>query len=180
MRMLFEMDKKDYGACTRTFVRNSARSIIIRDGQAAMVHSLKYDYYKFPGGGIENGEDPVAAMIRETREEAGLVVIPETVQPYGYVHRIQKSDRDDTECFIQDNYYYLCEAEKDPVSQELDAYEAKESYRLEYMDAATAIRKNRQVQDSPYNRMMFEREARVLELLQAEGLLDQDRETQEE
>ena len=111
------------------------------------------------------------AMIRETREEAGLVVIPETVREYGYVHRIQKSDWDADECFVQDNYYYLGEAENEPVSQELDDYEAKESYRLEYIDPATAIRKNRALKDSPYNRLMFEREALVLEMLQSEGLL---------
>ena len=58
MRLLFEMDKKDYARCTRRFVRDSARSIIIRDGRIAMIHSLKYDYYKFPGGGIEAGEAP--------------------------------------------------------------------------------------------------------------------------
>ena len=171
MRRLFEMDKKDYSECTRTLVRNSARSILIRDGKVAMVHSLKHDYYKFPGGGIEKGESPVDAMIRETREEAGLVVIPETVREYGYVHRIQKSDWDADECFVQDNYYYLGEAENEPVSQELDDYEAKESYRLEYIDPATAIRKNRALKDSPYNRLMFEREALVLEMLQSEGLL---------
>ena len=171
MRLLFEMDKKDYSECTRTLVRNSARSILIRDGKVAMVHSLKYDYYKFPGGGIEKGESPADAMIRETREEAGLVVIPETVREYGYVHRIQKSDWDADECFVQDNYYYLGEAENEPVSQELDDYEAKESYRLEYIDPATAIRKNRALKDSPYNRLMFEREALVLEMLQSEGLL---------
>ncbi len=171
MRLLFEMDKKDYGGCTRTFTRDSARSVIIRDGKIAMIHSLKYDYYKFPGGGIEHGEKPVEAMIRETREEAGLVVIPESVREYGYVHRIQKSDRDNAVCFIQDNYYYLCEAEKDPIPQELDAYEAKEAYRLEFIFPETAIAKNRSVRNSPYNRMMFEREALVLELLQEEGLL---------
>ena len=55
MRLLFEMDKKDYAGCTHIYVRNSARSIIIVGGKIAMVHSLKYDYYKFPGGGIEQG-----------------------------------------------------------------------------------------------------------------------------
>ena len=171
MRLLFDMDLHDYDACTHSFVRNSARSIILRDGKTAMIHSLKYDYYKFPGGGIENGESPVDAMIRETREEAGLVVIPESVREYGYVHRIQKSDSDPTECFVQDNFYYLCSALDDTVSQELDGYEAKENYRLEFADPQTAIRKNRSAVNTPYNRMMFEREARVLELLIAEGHL---------
>ena len=172
MRLLFEMDKKDYGKCTHSFVRNSARSIIIINKKVAMIHSLKYDYYKFPGGGIENGESPVDAMIRETREESGLVVKPETIKEYGYVHRIQKSDLDETECFVQDNYYYLCEAEGYVVSQNLDEYEAKETYTLKFVDPKTAIRKNRNVAQSPYNQMMFEREARVLELLMVEGLLD--------
>ncbi len=171
MRLLFEMDKKDYAQCTHTFTRNSARSIIIRDGKAAMIHSLKYDYYKFPGGGIESGEEPVEAMIRETREEAGLVVVPESVKEYGYVHRIQKSDMDETECFIQDNYYYLCKAKEMMVPQQLDDYEAQESYRLEFVEPLAAINKNYQVKDSPYNRLMFEREARVLEMLIADELL---------
>lgn len=46
MRLLFAMDKKDYGQCTRSFIRNSARSIIIKNQTVAMIHSLQYDYYK--------------------------------------------------------------------------------------------------------------------------------------
>ena len=171
MRLLFEMNKKDYDQCTHTFTRNSARSIIIRDGKVAMIHSLKYDYYKFPGGGIENGENPVEAMIRETREEAGLVVVPESVKEYGCVHRIQRSDKDATECFVQDNYYYLCKAMDKLTSQQLDDYEAQEIYILEYVEPLVAISKNRNVKGSPYNQLMFEREARVLETLIADKLL---------
>ncbi len=171
MRLLFEMDKKDYGQCTHTFTRNSARSIIIKDGKIAMIHSLKYDYYKFPGGGIENGEDPVEAMIRETREEAGLIVVPGSVREYGYVHRIQKGNKDATECFIQDNFYYICEVMDRTESQHLDDYEAQESFHLEFTEPLPAIKKNRNVTESPYDQMMFEREARVIECLISEGLI---------
>ena len=107
MRLLFELDKNDYAHCTHTFVRDSARSIILKNGLVAMVHSLKYDYYKFPGGGIEVGETVVEAMVRETLEEAGLVVIPDSIKEYGYVHRVQKSKADETERFVQDNYYFF-------------------------------------------------------------------------
>ncbi len=171
MRLLFEMDKEDYAQCTHTFTRDSARSIIIRDGRVAMIRSLKYDYFKFPGGGIEAGESPVEAMMRETREEAGLTVVPESVREYGYVHRVQKSDVDPTERFVQDNYYYLCEAADLVRPQQLDDYEAEESFRLEYVDPLAAIDRNRHVKNSPYNPLMFEREARVLEALIADGLL---------
>ena len=172
MRLLFEMDLKDYADCTHSFVRNSARSIIIENRKAAMIHSVKYDYYKFPGGGIEKGESPEDAMIRETREESGLIVIPESIVEYGYVHRVQRSDMDETERFIQDNFYYLCKVRKHTVAQRLDDYEAQEDYTLEFVDPEKAILKNRNVSHSPYNRLMFEREARVLALLMAEGLFD--------
>ena len=171
MRLLFDMDKKDYDQCTQTFTRNSARSIIIKDNKVAMIHSLKYDYYKFPGGGIKNGEDPAEAMIRETREEAGLVVDPKSVKEYGYVHRIQRSNMDPSECFIQDNYYFLCSTMDKPVPQQLDDYEAREVFRLEYTEPSTAINKNRNVKNSPYDPLMFERESRVLEILIAEELI---------
>lgn len=168
MRLLFEMDKKDYKNCSRIFIRNSARSIIISNKKVAMIHSLKYDYYKFPGGGIEEGESAVDAMLRETREESGLIVIPETILEYGYVHRIQKSDVDN-ECFIQDNYYYICKTGNQILSQRLNEYEAKEHFTLEYIEPEMAIKKNRMIGQSPYDRMMFEREAKVLELLLSEG-----------
>ena len=166
------MDKKDYADCTRRFVRNSARSVVIEDGKVAMIYSPKYGYYKFPGGGIEEGEDPIEAMIRETREEAGLVIIPESVREYGIVHRIQKSDSDPAECFVQDNYYYLCEAEAEAVSQDLQAYEAEEGYMRVYVEPRVAIEKNRNLGKTPYSPTMFEREARVLEMLIEEGYFD--------
>ena len=110
-------------------------------------------------------------MIRETREETGMVVIPETVKEYGLVHRIQKSDSDPTEVFIQDNYYYLCDAEETVVSQHLDVYEFKEDYRLEFVDPDAAILKNSRDIHGPYNPMMFQREAKVLGMLIDEGYL---------
>ena len=171
MRLLFEMDLKDHAQCTHSFIRNSARSIIVRQGKIAMIHSLKYDYYKFPGGGIEQGESPRDALRRETREEAGLIILPETIREYGYVHRVQKSAKDETERFIQDNFYYLCQAEERAVSQSLDVYEAKEGYHLVYVAPAHAIEKNRAVGETPYSSVMFEREARVLEMLLAEKIV---------
>lgn len=171
MRLLFKMDKNDYADCTRSFVRNSARSVIISDKKVAMIHSLKYDYYKFPGGGIEEGEDPVTAMIRETREEAGLVIIPESVREYGIVHRIQKSDKDPAVCFVQDNYYYICAAEAEAVSQDLQGYEVEEEYILVYVDPRQAIKvnQNKKPGETPYSPTMFEREERVLKMLIEEG-----------
>lgn len=171
MRLLFEMDTKDYDLNGVAFIRHSARCINIKNGLVAMVHSIKYDYYKFPGGGIEEGESEENAMIRETQEETGLVVIPESVKEYGYVHRIQKSDYDDADYFVQDNYYFLCDVEEAIYSQDLDDYEADERFTLEYVEPDKAIYVNRNVNHGPKDQTMLEREARVLELLKEEMYL---------
>ena len=169
MRLLFEIDTKDYDPNGVAFVRHSARCINIKNGLVAMVHSIKFNYYKFPGGGIEEDESKVHAMIRETREEAGLAVIPESVKEYGYVHRIQKSSHNGEDYFVQDNYYYLCDVEETVYSQDLDDYEADEKFTLEYVEPDKAIFVNRNADHGPKDQIGLEREARVLELLKEEG-----------
>lgn len=168
MRLLFTMDDHDHAGCTRVLVRNSARSIIRAGGKLAMVYSRKYDYYKFPGGGIESGETPVDAMLRETREEAGLLVRPETVREYGFVHRVEKHGE---ERFVQDNFYYLCEVRPQAVLPQLDDYESEEAFTLAWVAPEQVIEKNRRATNSPYPPAMLEREARVVECLLEEGLL---------
>ena len=133
-----------------------------------MVYSQKYGHYKFPGGGIEVGESREAALVREAREEAGLVLDPKTVRPYGFVHRIERGDREPL--FIQDNFYYLASASA-LVPQELDGYEAAEGYTLRWVDPREAIQQNKAL-TSVYERKhhtMLLREAMVLEKLLAEG-----------
>ena len=48
---------------------------------------MKYDFYEFPGGGIEKGESFNDALIRETKEDAGLIIKPKSIKKFGYVHR---------------------------------------------------------------------------------------------
>ena len=90
MRELFILDKKNYNPNGTVGKRPSVRGIIIKDGKIAMMHSKKFDYYKLPGGGIEPGETLEETLIREVREESGLIVKKETIKEFGYVRRIEK------------------------------------------------------------------------------------------
>ena len=169
MKLLFEIDKKNYDYNGKAFVRPSARAIIIKNNKIYMVHSLVYDYYKFPGGGIEKNESNIDALIRETAEEAGLVVIKDSIKEYGYVHRIQKAKDPGYSMFIQDNFYYLCDVEDRKINQNLDDYEDFEKFTLELVDPKIAINANRNSNHGPKNLDMIEREAKVLELLIKDG-----------
>ena len=167
MRSLFIIDKKDYEQGWTVSERPSARAVIIKNKLLAMVYSEKYKYYKFAGGGIEKGENPVAALIREVKEETGLAVIPGTVKEYGEVAIIRKSDILDNTIFRQDNFYYLCDATDDLGSQSLDDYELESGFILRYVTADEAIRVNAENTISD-NRCMLMRESRVLEILKGE------------
>ncbi len=169
MRMLFEIDTKDYDINGTSFYRPSARGIIIKDGKLAMIHSLKYDYYKFPGGGIEQGEQREKALIREVLEETGLTVVPQSIKEYGMVHRIQKGDYEDV--FIQDNYYYLCKVEKTIQEQNLDRYEAEEQFTLEYVTPDRVVDTNNSCHYEEADKIMLKRENKVIEILLQEGIL---------
>ena len=169
MKLLFEIDKKNYDNDGKAFVRPSARAIIIKDNKIYMVHSLVYDYYKFPGGGIDKDESNIDALIRETAEEAGLVVIKDSIKEYGYVHRIKKAKDSGYSIFIQDNFYYLCDVEDRKINQNLDDYEDFEKFTLELVDPKIAIDINRNKEHGPKDLDMIEREAKVLELLIEDG-----------
>ena len=174
MRFLFELDGRDYDDAMPRFVRPSVRGIIIRNGKVALVHSLKYDYYNFPGGGIEGDEDHIRTLIREVGEETGLRVLTETVRPYGMARRIQRRNQGDV--FVQENYFYLCDAAEEMDAQHLVDYEAAEDFTLEFVEPRHAIAVNSQqkhgaiIEDGTYQ-LMIRREVLILEKLMAEGCL---------
>lgn len=171
MRLLFELDRKDYDPHGEAYIRPSVRSIILRENKVAMVYSQKYGYYKFPGGGIEEGESHREALIRETAEETGLSVLPESICEYGYVHRIQRGAHEPV--FIQDNYYYLCNVESVcGSSQALVDYEKDEEFTLEWVSPQKAMEANQT--HSPGDDVISLREARVLKCLLGEKLLPRE------
>lgn len=167
MKTLFTLDSGVYDESVEVVYRPSARGIIIKDGKVAMVHSAMYDYYKFPGGGIEEGESPAEAMIREVKEESGLEVLPESIREFGNVHRRSRTAKGGL--FIQDNFYFICASRGDAGNTSLDDYENEEGFALEFVAPEVAIERNRHCPYESKMPLMLEREARVLELLIEQG-----------
>lgn len=58
-------------------MRNRGSSVIIENNKVALIKRVRaeQEYYVFPGGGIEHGESPEQAAIRETFEELGVRVV---------------------------------------------------------------------------------------------------------
>ena len=166
MKELFTIDTKDYNPDGHVFVRPSARAIIERDGKVLVMYSQKYRYYKFPGGGIEAGETPQQALVREVREESGYTVLPETIEEFGSVLRRNRDAKDPDGIFEQQNYYYFCEIgeERVPITQE--AYEIEEGFTPVWVDCLFSLtRANREsLRLGGGDPALIEREMRVFDL----------------
>lgn len=57
-------------------MRIRAGIVLIEDGKVALIerHRAGLDYYVFPGGGVDEGETPEQAAVREAKEELGVDV----------------------------------------------------------------------------------------------------------
>ena len=173
MKQLFTIDLKNYGADWKRSRRDSARAIIhVGDDKLALVYATKLGYYKFPGGGIHDGEDKLVALAREVQEEVGLVLVAESVREFGVASRYQKSGLAENTIFVQDNFYYECDVERDEqgnlkiISQKLDAYENEAGFELRLVSIKEAALANRLYRDtSDFNIAMIARDTRVLEML---------------
>ncbi len=168
MRRLFTLDLHDYDENWEHDLRPTVRGIIEKDGKLALVHSEE-DYYGFPGGGIEDGETYEEALIREVKEETGLVVIPESIKEYGGALRLNKSTRFPETVFEQDNFYYKCEALAELGEQNLDEEEAEEGFELAFVTMEEAWRKNRYGGNN--GSIWLEKESILLEMLMFEKKL---------
>ena len=84
------LDLNNYDLTQSVFKRVAARGIIRANNNYLMIYS-KYGDYKFPGGGLNQGETGEDALFREVQEETGYRVKIASVQYAGIVHEIGRA-----------------------------------------------------------------------------------------
>ena len=150
IRTIKIFDDKNYQSEWKKYKRDSARAIIFCDSKLVMVKSDKFGEYKFPGGGIDSNETHIDALIRETKEETGLHIIPATIREYGKTLILRKG-LNNNEIFEQESFYYECEIDTDNRSlPKLDSgYETEYAYKLVFASLDEAITANEKLLNMP-------------------------------
>lgn len=170
MKVLLEIDKKNYDPSWPCVVREAVRAIVLRGDKLALVKSGTEGWYKFPGGGVEKGESQEAAVLRETREETGLVLLPESVRPFGIVRELRRARSGKEEWFEHRSYCYWADAQDQVVAQSLEGDEAELQFELAWVGIQEAYETNKRILEQRGGAPFLLRETRVLELL-----LDEER-----
>lgn len=170
MRFLFEIDSKDYIKDGEKAYRESVRGILIKEGKIGVMHSLKYDYYVIPGGGIEKNETKIDALIREFKEETGFLIDKRSISEYGYTHTINKGMYKDIFDFT--NYYFLINVfDSNSFNTNFDQYEIDEEFVFEYVYPEIIIDKNSSNMNIHVDKTLLKREIEVIKLLVKEIII---------
>jgi len=160
---MFDLREKKMGYQPITY-RDSVRGIILEHGKLLMVYSNKAEEYKFPGGGLLEGEIKDVAIKRAVLEEVGRKVISVN-ESLGYVDQIYNDVYDQKRYFYLRSYYYFCEISEEEFRPNFDVYEHDLEFTPTWVTIDEAIMVNQKKHDEGSDYYWTERELYVLKLL---------------
>src|SRR5512141_1800557 len=106
----------------KTSHRTAVRAVILRETDLLMIFSSTVGDYKFPGGGVNEGESHEQALRREIQEECGMS-LAEMGPEIGAVIEYDHPSEAGYDVFKMTSHYYRCEVEDGFGEQTLDDYE---------------------------------------------------------
>lgn len=108
-----------------------------------MIYSPVNGDYKFPGGGVEKGENPEIALRREVAEECGMN-LTRILRNIGCTVEYAIPLKAEFDVFKMTSNYYLCEVDLTlEAPQHLDDYEEALGFQPVWVDIDTAIQTNK-------------------------------------
>lgn len=163
METLLLLDGKNYDPSLPEIRRTGVRGIIFENEKLLMIRT-NFGDVKFPGGGQEEGENDETTLIRETLEETGFQVIPESIRPFGEVVEKRLSLHEPM-IWHQINRYYFCRITGSPQDTQFSENEQRYGMHPIWCTLEEAIAANRAMLEREGRTPWNQREFRVLELL---------------
>jgi 8-oxo-dGTP pyrophosphatase MutT (NUDIX family) len=142
MRILKEFFRHDgLNTSGKILHRKAIRGIIFQENSLLMIYSPHNGDYKFPGGGVDDGESYQETLVREIREESGAQVA-RILGEFGAVIEYSRPHEPEYDLFKMTSRYYFCEIEDGFQEQRLDHYEKELGFRPMWVTVEEATRTN--------------------------------------
>jgi len=149
----------------KTIYRTAVRGVILRGGNLLMIHSSNVGDYKFPGGGVDEGETQAQTLSREIQEECGAS-LTRIGRKIGAVIEYNLPMENDYDVFKMISHYYECEVSDSFGLQKLDECEKDLGFKPIWIDTGNAIQLNKALLHSNKAPEWLRREIFILEYIQ--------------
>ncbi|MCL9781940.1 NUDIX domain-containing protein [Vibrio sp. S4M6] len=162
-------DLKDLNG--RVFHRKAARGIILNGDSILMLYTARYDDYTLPGGGVDEGENIAAGLIRELQEETGAKNV-RNIQAFGLYEEFRPWHKPDFDIVHMESYCFVCEIDAELGETKLEDYEINNGMVPKWINIYDAIEHNEKTMaTSDKKGMSIERETFLLKRIVQELLM---------
>lgn len=149
----------------KTIYRTAVRGVILRGRDLLMIYSSNVGDYKFPGGGVDEGETHAQALSREIQEECGASITHIGCEIGAVIEYDLPLERN-YDVFKMTSHYYQCDVADEFGLQKLEGYEQELGFKPAWMDINESIHRNKAlVKVNEYPRWL-KREIFILEYIQ--------------
>jgi len=150
--------------------RHAARAIVLRGEDILLLYTERYHDYSLPGGGIDEGEDEVAGLIRELQEETGASGV-RNVEAFARYDEYRPWYKSDADIIHMISHCYVCEIDEVLGETAFESHEVNNGMKPLWMNIHQAIADNEEVMaNSETKGLSVERETFLLKVI-AEELL---------
>ena len=157
----------------RLIVRHAARGIVVKGENILLLYTQRYHDYSLPGGGIDDGEDKVAGLIRELQEETGAQGIC-NVKAFGRYDEYRPWYKSDADIIHMISHFYVCDIDEELGETAFESHEVNNGMMQLWINIYQAITHNDAViANSNKKGLSIERETFLLRVIAEEFLARQ-------
>lgn len=149
-------------------VRHAARGIVIKGDSILLLYTQRYHDYSLPGGGIDEGEDKIAGLMRELQEETGAQGI-RNIKAFARYDEYRPWYKTDADIIHMISHCYVCDIDETLGETKLESHEINNGMRPLWINIHHAITHNEKViASSDKKGLSIERETFLLKVIAEE------------
>ncbi len=145
--------------------RHAARAIVVKGENILLLYTQRYHDYSLPGGGIDEGEDEIAGLIRELKEETGAQGV-RNVEAFARYDEYRPWYKADADIIYMISHCYVCEIDEELGETAFESHEVNNGMIPLWMNIHEAIAHNEEVMaNSDKKGLSIERETFLLKVI---------------